>query len=79
MEFIINNEFFSFMTEIKNNSSHEEFMYLSIFVDCDDENLKKLYCVIFMLFAFKNFKKVLLFNKFQNKKGAMYCYIAPFI
>ena len=43
MEFIINHEFFSFMTEIKNNSSHEDFMYLSIFVDCDDENLKKLY------------------------------------
>jgi dUTPase len=31
------------MTEIKNKTSHEQFMYLSIFVDDDDEELKKLY------------------------------------
>lgn len=42
MDVSINPDFFSFMSSIKNKSSHEQFMYLSIYVD-DDEDLKKLY------------------------------------
>ena len=43
MEFTVNCDFFSFMTEIKNRLSQEQFMYLSIFVDDNDEELKTLY------------------------------------
>ena len=38
-----NNEFTHFMSTIVNNTSHDKIMYLSIFVDCDDEILKKIY------------------------------------
>ena len=44
MEFTINRDFFDFMNTIKNKTSHEQFMYLSIFIDSeDDEDLKRLY------------------------------------
>jgi dUTPase len=43
MEFTANREFYSFMNTIKNISDQEQFMYLSIFVDSNDEEFKKLY------------------------------------
>jgi len=43
MEFTVNRDFFSFVSSIKNRTSYEQFMYLSIFVDNDDDELKKLY------------------------------------
>lgn len=43
MEFTVNRDFFSFVSSIKNRTSYEQFMYLSVFVDDNDEELKKLY------------------------------------
>jgi len=44
MEFTVNQSFFDFIYSIKNKSSHEQFMYLSIFIDdSNDGELKKLY------------------------------------
>jgi len=43
MEFSVNRDFFTFMNSIKNLTSHDQFMYLSIFVDTDDQELKNLY------------------------------------
>jgi len=43
MEFTENHELFDFINTIKHNSTREQFMYLSIFVDSEDEQLKKLY------------------------------------
>jgi len=43
MEFTVNRDFFDFINSIKNRSSLEKFMYLSIFIDSQDEELKKLY------------------------------------
>lgn len=44
MEFTVNQSFFDFINSIKNKSSHEQFMYLSIFIDdSNDGELKKLY------------------------------------
>lgn len=36
-------EFYDFIHEIRNTTGHEKIMHLSIFVDSDNENLKKLY------------------------------------
>jgi len=38
-----NAEFTHFKSTIVNNTSHDKIMYLSIFVDCDDDILKELY------------------------------------
>lgn len=38
-----NIDFYSFMNTINNSSSHEKIMYINIFVDSEDEELKKLY------------------------------------
>jgi len=43
MEHTNNNDFSSFMETIKHISSHDQYMYLYIFVDSTDEELKKLY------------------------------------
>jgi dUTPase len=43
MEFNNITEFNSFVNQVKNNSCHDKIMLLSIFVDSDDEELKKLY------------------------------------
>jgi dUTP pyrophosphatase len=43
MEFTVNRNFFDFINSIKNKSSQEQFMYLSIFIDSNDGELKKLY------------------------------------
>lgn len=43
MEFTVNRDFFDFINSIKNKSSQEQFMYLSIFIDSNDGELKKLY------------------------------------
>jgi len=43
MEFTVNRNFFDFINSIKNKSSQEQFMYLSIFIDSYDGELKKLY------------------------------------
>ena len=42
MEFTIHHDFFDFMNTIKNSSQQEQFMYLSIFIDTDDEDFKQL-------------------------------------
>jgi dUTPase len=43
MEFNNQRDFCSFVNQVKNLSSHDKIMYLSIYVDSDDENLKQLY------------------------------------
>lgn len=43
MEFTINRDFFDFINTIKNASGQEQVMYLSLFVDSTDKELKKLY------------------------------------
>ena len=43
MEFDNIREFYSFVKNVQDKSSHNEFMYLSIFVDSHDEELKKMY------------------------------------
>ena len=55
MEFTIHHDFFDFMNTIKNSSQQEQFMYLSIFIDTDDEDFKQLY-----LNAAKNHNKKIL-------------------
>ena len=55
MEFTIHHDFFDFINTIKNSSQQEQFMYLSIFIDTDDEDFKQLY-----LNAAKNHNKKIL-------------------
>ena len=43
MEFTVSREFSDFIISIKNRSTQDQIMYLSIFVDSTDEELKKLY------------------------------------
>jgi hypothetical protein len=43
MEFTTERDFNSFVQDIQNKSSHNEFMYLSIFIDTEDGDLKRLY------------------------------------
>ena len=43
MEFTVSPDFSDFMISIKNRSTQDQIMYLSIFVDSTDEELKKLY------------------------------------
>lgn len=43
MEFDNIREFSSFVEKVQNKSAHNEIMYLSIFVDSDDGDLKRLY------------------------------------
>lgn len=43
MEFTVNRDFFDFINSIKNKTPQEQFMYLSIFIDSTDEELKNLY------------------------------------
>ena len=43
MEFTVSREFLDFMISIKNRSTQDQIMYLSIFVDSTDEELNKLY------------------------------------
>jgi dUTP pyrophosphatase len=43
MEFTTERDFFSFTEQIKNRTSHDKIMYINIFVDSEDGDLKRLY------------------------------------
>ena len=68
MEFTVSREFLDFMISIKNRSTQDQIMYLSIFVDSTDEELKKLYIESAQKHNTKILEDPQFYEKFSKEK-----------